>query len=135
MNILTEYYEWFVLQIEPGPITHKDREESRKATSTLSNFMYQFRYKRNGFAKYPKIDSGTPEIRGTQFEQHNKTIALDINLLLWHDTSTSYYNADKIHVWRFTLTLEVTRFFQMSIHIYHTTRRHIKVYVIFSQSW
>lgn len=69
MNILTEYYEWFLLQIEPGPIIHEDREESRKSTSTLSNFMNQFRYKRSRFAKYPKIDSGTPEIHGTQFEQ------------------------------------------------------------------
>jgi hypothetical protein len=73
MNILTEYYEWFVQQIQPGPIIHKDGEESRKSTSTFSNFMYQFRYKRNAFAKYPKIDSGTPEIRGTQFEQNCRT--------------------------------------------------------------
>lgn len=76
MNILTEYYECFVLQIQPEPIIHKDGEERRKSTSTLSNFMYQFRYKRNGFAKYTKIDSGTPEIRGTHFEQHCYTTKL-----------------------------------------------------------
>jgi len=54
----------------------QSREESKKSTSTLSNFMYQFCYKRTEFAKYPKIDSGTPEMHGTQFEQHCYTINL-----------------------------------------------------------
>jgi hypothetical protein len=51
----------------------------RKVESPLQHYQILctiFAIIRNAFAKYPKIDSGTPEIRGTQFEQDCYTTKL-----------------------------------------------------------
>ena len=83
MNILTEYYEWFVLQTEPVPIIHKNREESRKSTSTLSNFMNQFRYKEMGLRNTLK---SVAELQRSAEHSLNKT-AIKQNCLPGHKTS------------------------------------------------
>jgi hypothetical protein len=55
---------------------YKDREESESPIKHYQNFIHQFRYKGNALAKSLKLDGGTPEISGTQFEHHCYTAKL-----------------------------------------------------------
>jgi hypothetical protein len=130
---LTEGYDWFVVRIEPRPIIHK---VGRKVRSPLQHYQIlctNFAIREMSLQNTRK---SIAELQRCAKHSLNNT-AVQQTCRPGHKpnlTCALYYTADNIYVWWSTLTMEVTSYSKMSLHIYQTTRCHIKVYVIFSQS-
>jgi hypothetical protein len=64
------YYSSLTLKMKPAPNVFKVGKYNKNVITCYRNCIYQFIYKGNELAERPKVASGIPEFRGTQFDDY-----------------------------------------------------------------